>query len=277
MKYIKRTFEYLFVLGRGMRFAFMFLLSLPFGFTLACLLPNSRYISWGANYEVGNMNFISQWNMGDTLNYWLTLIAVFVFGIITLSILATVVSRSMRVGTFRIKKITSEFNENCFSGYNFLLCLVVILLVAKVILTLLLVLSSAIPSYAISLGLSIFNLAVVNALFFLAFSFILVVLPTMAINGVKLKSAILSSIRKCGARLGGIFFALFIPYLVLVAIGTAVASLNIYWLSIGIDTALYAGYIAYFVALSMVTYYKIEQIKREDYPKYLFKDSENWG
>ncbi len=276
--YFKKTLEYLFVIGKGKRFSALMLIMLPLGLALALFMPNTIYSYKWSEYQAGNTDFLAHWNMHTHLNYWILLLIVFILGVIAIAIVTTVVSRSLRVGTFKIKHPFKEMNENVFSSFFFMVYILFTLLCCKVLLTLLLVLAGSLTfSNIVSYIVVVISLLATAIIFHLIVSMQLLVLPTMAINGVKLKSASLSSIRKCGANLGKIFGAIAIPYIFVAVIGVLVSITKILWLHILVDTLLYSAYAVYFVVLSLIVYYEIEQIKREDYSTNHFIGGEIWG
>ena len=115
MIYFKKTLEYLFKLEKGKRFLFLFLIALPAGFGAAITAPHHVYKQWIETFEVGNLDFLSALMFGGTASPLRVVIAgaiTIVLLLFSISVMASVISRNLRVGVFSVnRRLLREFNE----------------------------------------------------------------------------------------------------------------------------------------------------------------------
>jgi MFS family permease len=273
MIYLKKTLEYLFVLERGKRFFILFFLSIPIGIIAAYLSPNWEYTTWAMNYTTGNANFWSIWNFGNNgIVFPIAGAIMVVFAVIFLSIQATVVSRSMRVGIFKVNRLIGEFNESFFPSLYAVLSYLLMYLAYKCITTLFLILFQAINVVILSFVLSVIALFAVFVFSIIGISLTTLYFPIMTITGIKPQPAIIASLHKCSKNTSAFVLAMGLPILTINIIGALIGILQIPLLSEMVDAVLYSFLFCYINALAMVSYYELEQIKREDYPReYYYK------
>ena len=274
MNYLKKTFEYLFILENGKRLVTLFLLSVPAGITMSFVAPTWAMHDWIKNYEVGNTGFWYNWNLGEAgTTFWIALLVLFVFMVVTASVLSSIISRSLRVGVFKVNRVFDEFNESFFPALYAMVAYLVIFLASKSIMALFLVLWQNLSWVSLSMSLSLATVILVIVGICLFCSLTLIYLPLMTFNGLKPLDAFVTSLQKCGRGVWKLFPSIIIPIALIVTIGNLFGLLQIPLLSFIIDSVCYSFLIAYFVTLTMISYYGIEQIKREDYPReYFFRN-----
>lgn len=271
MRYLRKTLQYLLILENGKRLLTLFLISVPAGIAASFAFPTESVYEWIKNYSVGNTNFWQNWTLGGSrFAVWMGLLAMFMLLIFSISVMASIVSRSLRVGVFKVERLIYEFNESFFPAFFTVLLYILAYIVTKTIITLFLVLWQTLKFKALSLGLSLFTFALLLCGASLLLSYTVMFLPTMSFNGLKARDALIASVRKCGGKARKILPAIALPIAVVIVIGSLIAIFEIPLLSQIIDSVLYSLLFAYLLSLSMISYYEIEQLKREDYPREYF-------
>jgi hypothetical protein len=274
MTYLKKTLEYLFVLERGKRAILLFLISVPAGVTLSFVAPTGMLTEWLSHYTVGNTDFWFLWNYGGRgLFFWIWLAVLYFLSVFCISVLSSIVSRSLRVGKFKINSLAEEFNDSFFAGIFTASLYMILFLVGKTLVTLLMVLWQTVRSVLFSAVLSGVTLLAVMFGMCVFGSFTLLLLPLMSFNGLRFRPAVAGSVQKCGRVLWRIVPALAVPLAVLAVSGGLLALIRISLLSKIWDIVAYSMMFPYLVTLTMVSYYDIENIPREDYPReYFFRN-----
>lgn len=274
MIYLKKTLQYLFVLENGKRVLMLLILSAPAGIAMSFVNPTWALYDWLKDYSVGNTDFWHAWNLGAAgYTFWIALAVLFVLIIVSTAMVTTVVSRSLRVGAFKVNRVFDEFNESFFPSLYTILVYLVIFLIVKTINSLFLVLWQTLSSIALSATLSMLSMVITVFGLCIFASLMLMYLPLMTFNGLRPKDAFAVSLQKCGRELWRIVPSVAIPIAAVFLIGNLIGIFEIPLLSEIADSVLYSFLIAYLVTLAMVSYYEIEQIKREDYPReYFFRN-----
>lgn len=271
MRFLRKTLQYLITLEKGKRLLTLFMISLPAGISMSFVMPTWTMYDWLRNYSVGNTSYWASWTPGNqNFTFWIALLVMFVFMVLTTAVLSTVVSRSLRVGVFKVDGILTEFNESFFPALYAMIGYLFMFLVSKTIMALFLVLWQTLSSVVLSAALSVVTVAVVMLAANIFMSLTVVFLPLMVFNGLNPSRAFGVSLQKCGGRLWKLLPAIIIPIAVIMAIGSLIGIFQIPLLSEIVDSVMYAFIIPYFIVLTMVSYYEIEQIKREDYPREFF-------
>ncbi len=274
MQFIKKTFEYLFKLEKGKRFLCLFLMALPVGFSIALTAPQHVYKTWMENFEVGNLTFISAFTFGGNANPWFTLIfgaVTFILLLFSISVMASVISRNLRVGVFSVNRLFQEFNEAFFPSFSAVLTATVLVVIAKIILSTLIVLFQTFSNVVLSALLSMFALLVIIILVCYIISLGILYLPYMTFNGLKARVALAESVNRMGARVGGrVFVSVLLIVLLNYLVGTLVSLAGSVIASIIVETLSYAFTLVYLVSLSFISYYEINELPREDYPREFF-------
>jgi len=280
MKYFKKTMEYLFILGKGKRITILFLLALPMGISLAFFAPNSILFNWLKNYSVGNQNFWHAWNFYGQIKPLNMLIAVFATVIstfISYSIMTTVISRSMRVGVFKVHNLLYEINENFFAIFSFTITAVIFGFLFKSSCSLFFTLWQGIASLYLSMILSVITLILLIGLLCMIFAYMCLFVPYMSINGLKSTAAMSESIGRFGKkRAKKLFFSVLLPVLSSITLGALAGFSKYRFVGIIVDSILYTFLSVYVLALSFVAYYHIEGLDRNDYTKeYYYKNTKD--
>lgn len=274
MQYIKKTFEYLFVLEKGKRFLTLFLLALPVGFVAAFAAPNAVVFKWLSDFTVGDSDFWHAWCFNGNLNWQVTvggLCVAVIFIMFFFSVMSTVVARSMRVGVFKLSGMFREFNESFFPVMAATLMYMAITLIIKALLTTLFVMFQTFEDVAVA---ALFS-SIAGLLAFLLLCFMVTIgvlyLPFMVFNGLRSFHAFTASAGKITGKLQlRMFGAVTLPVAICVGTGVAVGAAGNAIASIIVETVTYSLTFTYIVALTFVSYYEILGIKREDYPREYF-------
>lgn len=274
MIYFKRTLEYLFKLERGKRFFILFLMSLPVGLGAAITAPHHVYNEWLSNFTVGNRNFLDAMMFNGVANPYRVLIAgvvTVVLLLVCISIMASVISRNLRVGVFSVNRLFIEFNEAIFPSFFAVTSMILVVVLGKVLLGVLLVLFQTISNILLSQILSVFALLINIALVCYAISVGMLYLPSMTINGLRPLVAFAESANKLGGKKGGtMFLSVFLPILLNYVIGGLVSIANNLIVSLVVESVCYALSLVYLITLSFISYYEINELPREDYPREFF-------
>lgn len=274
MRYLKKTFEYLFLLEKGKRFIILLLFSIPAGIVGAFVAPSWAMTDWARNFSVGNTSLWINWTLGGRgVVFWVAFgIALLIFTCVV-AMMSTVISRNLRVGVFKVNRLVMELNEGFFPALYATITAAVAFLFFKLLASLLLVLCQTLENVYLSFFLSVAALLFVLVLANIALALGMLYLPIMTFNGIKPFNAIVGSVRKTGGRcVWKLMFSTIVPTVITQIIGCCVGLFQIPLLSEIVDGVTYTLLFCYIITLSMVSYYEVEEIKREDYPRsYFFK------
>ncbi|MDR3186134.1 MAG: hypothetical protein LBU04_04935 [Christensenellaceae bacterium] len=274
MRYLKKTFEYLFILEKGKRFAVISVLSLPVSIVFAWLFPSGKYTTWLANYNNRPNTFWDAWTFNSGgYQYWIALLLAFILIMIFVSMSVNIISRSLRIGIFKVKSLLTELNDSFFPVLHGTLTYIILLSIYKTILSLLLMFWQNISNSHVYFALSLITMIVMFVGAVACFSFTTLYIPIMAFTGVRSRIAIYSSIRKSSSSLVSLMIAVLIPILIKTLIGSLIALKHDILLTFITDGVLNALLFSYMICFIMIAYYEIEQLKRQDYPReYFFKN-----
>ena len=275
MLYLKKTFQYLFKLEKGKRFLLLFLIALPCGVGAYFTAPTYVYHNWLKDFSVGDKSYLSALFFNGNASPLRVLIAGVITTIILMfciSVMASVVSRNLRVGVFSInRRLMMEFNEAILPTFYAVLSAMGVVIVGKLLLATLIVLFQTITNVVLSAILSTFALFLNIALVCYAISVAILYLPYMTFNGLRPMVALAQSANRVGGRVGArIFGAVFCPILVIYVIGALVGMAENFIASIVVESVLYATALVYLLTLSFISYYEINELPREDYPREFF-------
>ena len=274
MIYLKKTFEYLFKLEKGKRFIVLFLLALPVGFAASFASPNYIYYKWLSNYSVGNLNFwhaMFYHGTADPVSVAIGAACTLVALMICLSVISSIVSRNLRVGVFSINRIIREFNECIFPSFYAIVLFALVAVFAKLLIAVLMVLFQTLKGVVLSAILSVLSLVIVVALVCLFISYGILFLPYMTFNGLRPLIAFTQAANRVGGRtLGKVFTAVFPPIILNYITAGLVGIAQVYIASLVVETVLYTASIVYLVTLSFISYYEVNELPREDYPREFF-------
>lgn len=271
MKFLNKTLEYLLLIEKGKRFFILFLLSLPMGFFASLAMPSHIYVEWLKNFDVGNKSFLDAFQLAGTQDYLSMIIGVVgvtIFGIITLAIMATVISRSMRVGMFKPTRLIKEFNESFFPALYVAIIYIPVGVLLKVVFTVFLVFWQGMQVVSAALALSVITMVLFLIIVAGLISVSVLYMPYMTINGIAPFPAFHTSFSKCTGETGfKLLYATALPILVSVVLGALLGFVKILWVQLLVETLIYSALYTYLVTLSFVAYYEINDIQREDYPR----------
>ena len=274
MRYFKKTAEYLFKLEKGKRFLLLFLMSLPIGIAIAAANPVGALFDWLAGYETGNDSFAAAWTFGGTIPAVPTGIAIaaaFVLMLFFMSVSVTVISRSLRVGVFKVNGIFRDFNENFIPVLQAVFCYSVAALLIKVLTTALIILPQGISNAALSATISAALLVGAYAAVALIMSIGILYLPYMTFNGLNSFHAYTAaSSAVSGKTFPRMFGAVAVPLAVCLAVSFAVGAAGSRLASFIVEAVLDSALIVYFITLAFISYYEILGLVREDFPKDYF-------
>lgn len=273
---LNKTLEYLFLIQSGKRFTVLFLMLLPLGFLLAVAMPANAYFTYITNYTTGTPDFWSAWNLNGAVDYRWSLGALavaLVYYIFIGAVCFTVISRSLRVGVFDVKHPIYECNENFFPTLYSALFYLAVLLFVKALNTACLTLFQQNESAAVGLTFSIIAIVAMYALVSYVLTIGTLYTPFMVFNGVNpLRAFVLSAGRINGRASLRAYPALFLPVFGTVVIGALVGWFQSSLASIIVETVLYTALAVYLITYPFVSYYTLNELKREDYPReYYFK------
>jgi len=275
MLYFKKTIEYLFKLENGKRFFLLFLIAIPCGIGVYFTAPTYVYHNWLADFTVGDKSFLSALFFNGHANPLRVLIAgvivVFVL-MFCISVMASIVSRNLRVGVFSInRRLMMEFNEAIIPSFYAVLMAMLTVIVGKLILATLIVLFQTINNVVLSAILSTLALFLNIVLVCYAISVAILYLPYMTFNGLRPFVALAQSANRVGGRVGArMFGAVVVPIVLVYVIGALVGMAKSFIASIIVESVLYAATLVYLLTLSFVSYYEINELPREDYPREYF-------
>lgn len=275
MKYLKQTFAYLFLIERGKRVLLLYLLSIPVGISFAMMFPSYPFLQWVLRADAEASGFWSNFTYGiNGYVYWIGAGALLLTFVVFVALASTVVSRSMRMGKFRIVSVLADINDGFFPAAYMALTVIAAVTLLKTASSLVVglwfrlsnpVLVSILNgACTVAIGVVAMYLATVLVAYF----------PLMIVNGLKPYSAFINSVRKCVRHKKHLFVGIFLP-VATVTVGGILVSLAANPLaSVLFDSFTYAFLVAYFIPFVLIAYYEIEGIGREDFTReYFFRKS----
>ncbi|MDD4316246.1 MAG: hypothetical protein PHC84_03690 [Clostridia bacterium] len=262
--------QYLFRLDNGKRFLALFLFALPACLMLAAFFPVTGYFEWLLTYTGAYASYSELWMsliQRDTLRLGFLFMG-YILLVFSVSAITTITIRSMRVGKFQVKSLFYLINENFFPSLALVTAVTVSLLFFQSLICLFLFLWQFIPNQAASYILSmVFSLGIVVLMFYI-FSILILWLPVMSINGLKPFKAMETAASKSHSDKGRIFTAYIIPLGVILVLGILSYLLRaIGILKFIINAVSYTLLTVYFTSVSLLAYFEIEGITREDLVK----------
>ncbi len=268
MKYFSQTLAYLFRYGKGRRFITIFLISLVPSALLAYAFPVAEYFRFFFGFSSSSYpDFGSMWL--DTFNHdtkrLVSLAISVVLLVLTTAYLTTVITRSIRVGEFRLTHIIHSINDNFFPASVVILFYFFTAFVAHNLFILLAYLFYQIKVKVFGLVLSILVFLGVVALLIYLWSAITLWVPTMSFSGQYVTKAFVTSFYK--SRSFQRYF--FLPALVVTA-GVIVLSLvtyfatSLFYLGWVLNTIIYALTYTFILTFGPISYCDTEGITRED-------------
>lgn len=267
MKYIYLTFQYLFKIDKGKRFLSLLFFAIPSCLVLAYYFPITGYFEWFMNYTGDYSSYSALWLSlveRDSLKLGLLLLG-YILLIFSVSAIATLTIRSVRIGKFQIKNPFYLINENFFPSFYLMTFFMISLIIVQSLVCLFLFLWQTLPGYTLGYILSI--LIMLISLFFTTFIYsgMCLWLPLMSINGLRPFKAIGITYSKTHKERKLLFVTYLLAMSVIVLIGfIAYIFRDIWYIKWLINTANYAIATVFFAVLSILSYFEIEGIARED-------------
>ncbi len=271
MKYFKRTWEYLLKLEHGKRFLVLILLAIPAGIGAALTAPTAIHYNYLKTFELSEISFLNAFALGDFSDLKFMLIAgavTFIGLILSVSVMSSVVSRNLRVGVFKLNfRLGYEINEAIIPSFSATVTAFIVVIVAKVLQSALFVLASTFTSRVLAIVLFVSVMVLVIVLVSYAISIGILYLPYMTFNGLNPIAALTLSVHRTENTKGRLFLCVFLPVFFKYIIGALVAIAESAIVSIIVECVLNTAILVYFVTLSFVSYYEINELPREDYPR----------
>ncbi len=271
MKYFKKTLEYLFKLEHGKRFFVLCLLAIPAGIAVAFTARTVVYYDYFKSFEISTLSFLNTFALGDLsdLKFMVIAGAVAFLGLIFgISVMSSVVSRNLRVGVFKLNlRLGYEINEAIIPSFSAIVTAFILVILAKIFQASLFMLASTFSSRILAIVLFICVVILELALVSFAISTAVLYLPYMTINGLNPISALTQSIHGIENTKGRLFLCVFIPVFLKYVIAGLVAMAENFIVSLVVESLMNVLVLVYFVTLSFVSYYEINELPREDYPR----------
>lgn len=267
MKYIAITLQYLFRIDKGKRFLSLLLFALPSSLVLAYYFPITGYFDWFNNYTGSYISYSELWLslvQRDTLKVGLLFLGYFLM-ILSVSAISTLTIRSVRIGRFQIKSPFYLINENFFSSFFLITFFILGWITVQSLLCLFLFLWQILPGYAVGFILSIIIMLISLFLATLFFTRVSLSLPLMCINGLKPLKSIGLAFSKTYPHKNKLLIAYIVAVIGILLLGfVAFIFQKIWYVKLIINTLNYACAIVFFSVLSILSYFDIEGISRED-------------
>lgn len=274
MTFFKKTLEYLFKLDKGKRFLALFVMAIPAGVGMALTAPVSVYKDWIREFQVGDLNFFSALTFNGVANPLRMVIAgavTIILLLFSVSVMASVISRNLRVGVFSVNRLFTELNEAFIPTLSSVVTMALAVIVDKLLLGVLIVAFQCIPQVLLSLILSVVALVLSIALVSYIISLGILYLPYMTFNGLRPRVAFSESTSRFSGRKGGlIFLTVFIPVFFHFTLGALISIIGNIYVSFAVEAFSYTVLLVYLVALTFISYYEVNELPREDFPREYF-------
>lgn len=271
MKYIKSTLQFLFILDKGKRLLYMFLMLVPASIIVSLVFPLDIYIKWIVNYDVPYESFSLLWSslLPSTLRVDLFILALLLV-VISYSAISTLTLRCFRVGVFNAKGYLRAANDNFFPAFYLISSVIIFYVFWQFVLALFLYLFQTFNSVLLTVIFSsILMIIWAIGLIFLLVP-VIVWFPIMAINGVSPFKALGIAIQKVNPKTLSIAFSIAFIIAAIILINILSGFLNFNFVSIIINTLTFSFGFCYIVVLSMIVYFDIEGLSREDISRSLY-------
>ncbi len=272
MKYIGLVFEYLFKFQRGKRFLLTLLIATPVALLAAFLLPIDFYFAWFIGH-VGQFESYNQllYSIFSGVNGWLYLI-IFLICTLTLAAITGMMNFCLRTGRFKIGNILRGINDNFFSSVFVTACYFILAIVGQLFMTFFLYPIGLIKTPWLVIFLSIIVLILFAVMLALIATSTLMTLPIITFYGTNPFRSIGAAVSKAQGDFGRLFTAVMVPIIVLSVLGFSAALINISWIGVLLSFVAYGFLIVYCITLSILSFFSIEGLDREDTPReYLYK------
>lgn len=267
MKYIYLTLQYLFRIDKGKRFLSLLLFAIPSCLVLAYYFPITGYFEWFMHYTGDYSSYSDLWMSlveRDSLRLGLLFLG-YVLLIFSVSAITTLTIRSVRIGKFQIKSPFYLINENFFPSFYLMTFFIVSLVIVQSLVCLFLFLWQTLPGYILGYILSIAIMLISLFLATFLYSGMCLWLPLMSINGLKPFKALGITFSKTHEQKKHLYIAFLFAIAITLLLGfIAFIFREIWYVKWLINTLNYTMATVYFTVLTILAYFDIEGIARED-------------
>ncbi len=272
MKYISLVFEYLCKFDKGKRLLLTFLVVTPVALLAAFFLPLDIYFGWFVGH-VGQYESYSALLQSSFsgINGWLYA-AIFLLCTLTIASITGMMNFCLRTGRFKIGNLLRGINDNFFSSVFVAVSYFLLVLLGQLFITFFLYPIGMINTPWLVTLLSIVVLVLFGVMMALLATSTLMTLPIITFYGTNPFRSVGMSVTKAQGDFGKLFVAIALPIIMLGIVGFSVALINAKWLTIILSFFMYGFIIVYCVTLSILAFFDVEGLSREDTPKeYLYR------
>ncbi len=272
MKYISLVFEYLFKFEKGKRFFWTMLVVTPVALLAAFCLPLDIYFGWFVTH-VGQYDSYSALlaSSFSGINGWLYAV-IFLLCTLTMASVTGMMNFCLRTGRFKVGNLLRGINDNFFSSAFVAVSYFAIALLGQLFITFFLYPIGLINTPWLVTMLSIIVLVLFGVMMTLLATSTLMTLPIITFYGTNPFRSVGSAVSKSQSDFGRLFTAVALPVVMLGIVGFIIALIGIRWISVLLSFFIYGFIIVYCVTLSILTFFDVEGLSREDTPKeYLYK------
>ena len=267
MDYFSKTFNYIFSHGKGKRFlVFALFAALPAA-GLAYYFPASNLIHYLFNYrDFPHASWGELWlNLFPVKPLgFLFIFLAFVLFVFFFSAITTIVTRHLRIGKFSVPKLSALFNENFFPALHFSFFVAVTLVIIHTFCTFFLYLWTFTYLW-LTITLSVFTIVVFVTLATYLYAAVTLWLPIMSLNGSSwLKSLQTAFIRSRGQTRKFLLSYAILLVIILIFGFAAFFTRHVWYVSWIITTVSYILLVVFTVNYSIISYFEVESITRED-------------
>lgn len=276
MKYIKLISEYLIKFEKGRRLFLTALVALPFSVMAAFALPLDFYFGWYVKHEGQYESFgtlIESQLTGFNVYFF---IGAVVLAILTVASITGMTNFCLRTGKFRIGNLLKGINDHFKSSLQVTLYIMGILVIGSLV--------TAFFVYPIGLielpwlvkTLSIIILLIFGGILTVIITNFILFMPIMTYNGTSFLRTFSLSIEKTQqASFRKLFLAVLLPVAVVFILGFISGIIGIRVVGIVLSVVAYDLVAVYLITLSILTYFDVEGLEREDSPReYRYKKYE---
>lgn len=266
MKYVKLTFQYI----KNRHFPKLVLISIIPAIILALLNSFSNTARYFLRFSSANSSVFQDIYINSTSFSWQSMLR----GITTVLLITLVVAffintivRHMRTGRFSLAKVFSRINDSFLATLRLVIAAALCLFIYGLLNSMLIYFWGVITNHIVWLTL-VLSIVSMTALFFvllLIFSLLVLWVPTMVITGQPALSSLSSSIRAGRKnRLNNLIFPIALPLLPTFALVYIIGIFDIKFFTFVIDFIMSMILLLYYPVLSLVTYYDVMRMDRED-------------
>ncbi len=276
MKYIKLVLEYLIKFEKGRRFFLTALVALPFAVLAAFALPLDVYFGWFLGHEGQYESFgtlIESQLAGFNVYFFLGTIAA---AILTVASITGMHNFCLRTGKFRIGNLLKGINDNFKASLQVTLYIMAILVIGSLVTAFFVYPIGLIEVSWLVKTLSIILVLVFGGMLTVIITNFILFMPIMTYNGTSFFRTFSLSIEKTQqASFKKLFFAVLTSVGAVFLIGFVSGLIKNRIAGIVLSIVAYDLVAVYLITLSVLTYFDVEGLEREDSPReYRYKKYE---